>query len=65
MIFDSGACIVSVYPSALAIWINQRNASPLHFCPSRKKWYHAPLRYQAHADSRAVGSMYLKFREAF
>lgn len=65
MIFDSGACIVSVYPRMLAIWVDQRNAVPLRFCALRKKWYHIPLCYQTHADSRVVEGMYLKLREAF
>jgi hypothetical protein len=66
VIFDFGACIVSIYSIALAIWVNQRNAVPLRFWAFEENVVqYAPLSYQTHADSRVVEGMYLELREAF
>lgn len=66
MIFDFGAYIVSVYPSALATWMNRKECRAVALlCFEEKVVPYAPLRYQTHADSRVVEGMYLKFREAF
>lgn len=66
MIFDFGAYIVSVYPSALAIWVNRKECRVVALlCFEEKLVPYAPLRYQTHADSRVVEGIYLEFREAF